>query len=178
MEPAADPRTLLLLRHAKASHEPGVPDAERPLTERGRRDAGAAGQQLSAWGLTCDLVLCSPAVRTRETWDQARAGGAEAVEVRYRDEIYEASRGELLALVQEVPEAARTVLVVGHGPGLPGLAHFLAGLAARSAPPAGAAARLAPGYPTSGLARFVSAGSWSELGPASAELEAFEVPRG
>lgn len=177
MEPAADPLTLLLLRHAKASHEAGARDLGRPLTQRGRRDAVAAGAQLSAWSVTCDLVLCSPAVRTRETWDQAAAGGAQALEVSYRDEIYEASREALLALVQGVGDAVHTVLVVGHGPGLPGLAHLLAGLDTQAPPADGPAARLAEEYPTAGLARFRCAGSWRELGPDTAELADFAVPR-
>ena len=71
--------TLVVLRHAKAAGEPGVNDTQRPLTGRGRRDAGAAGRWLLAQGIRPDLVLCSSARRTRETWEQVSAAmGAAA----------------------------------------------------------------------------------------------------
>ena len=62
--------TLLVLRHAKAAGEPGVNDTERPLTGGGRRDASVPGWWLLARGITPDGVLCSPARRARETWEQ------------------------------------------------------------------------------------------------------------
>jgi phosphohistidine phosphatase len=62
-------RTLVILRHAKATPYRGDDsDVDRPLTARGRADATAAGHWLAAHDLRPDLVLCSPARRTRETW--------------------------------------------------------------------------------------------------------------
>jgi phosphohistidine phosphatase len=178
MESSPDIRTLLLLRHAKAGGQPGIQDFERTLTDRGRRDAVAAGRQLHEWDVRCDLVLCSPAARTRQTWEGAERGGAEADHVSFRDEIYEARTAEVLTLLQGTPDAVTTLLVVGHGPAVPALAHLLAGL---DRPTGGGVPleRLAEGhYPTSGLARFSVTGPWSDLGPATAELTGFEVPRG
>jgi phosphohistidine phosphatase len=184
-------RTLLLLRHAKSSQPEGVADIDRPLSDRGRSDGWAAGQQLAAWGVRCDLVLCSPAVRTRETWERAEQGGAVAHEVSYRDEIYEASWPELVELIRTVPDTVATLLVVGHGPargargglgghgpGVPGLAHEL--VADDATPPGSVpgAVELAGSYPTSGLARLRIRGSWADLDPAAAELVEFVVPRG
>ena len=75
-------RTLVIVRHAKSSWDYDVDDHERPLSARGRRDAEALGRLLSQRSLRPDLVFCSTATRTRQTWEYARAGGASAGEVR------------------------------------------------------------------------------------------------
>ena len=82
-------RTLVLLRHAKADNPFGMADADRPLTERGLRDARAAGRWLAQQALP-ELVLCSPARRTRQTWQAvAEQLPAQAVpQVRYEPTIY------------------------------------------------------------------------------------------
>ncbi|WP_230211275.1 SixA phosphatase family protein [Streptomyces kaniharaensis] len=73
-EPTAPPhRTLIVLRHAKSAWPPDVPDWERPLGPRGRRDAPEAGRWLRRRGLVPDTVVCSPARRARETWELAGA---------------------------------------------------------------------------------------------------------
>src|ERR671921_212111 len=74
-EPEPEHRTLVLVRHAKSSWDLDVDDHERPLSGRGRRDAVAIGQELAKRGIRPDLVLCSTAVRTRETWEEAGRGG-------------------------------------------------------------------------------------------------------
>ena len=65
--------TLAVLRHAKAVQDPGLDDKDRALTKRGLRDATAAGGRLREAQLIPDLVLCSTALRTRQTWEQVRA---------------------------------------------------------------------------------------------------------
>ncbi|MFC7481813.1 SixA phosphatase family protein [Luedemannella flava] len=67
-------RTLAILRHAKADNPPGVADLDRPLTPRGHADATAAGAWLAAKAILPDLVICSPARRTRETWHGVALG--------------------------------------------------------------------------------------------------------
>ena len=129
--------TLYLLRHAKSSWDEPLRDHERPLDARGVRDARAAGRLLAEQGWRPDLVLCSTAVRTRQTWRHAVDAGADAGEVRYTDAVYEASAGRLLELVQATEEAVGSLMLIGHGPGLPGLAD---GLGARP----GAELRLGP----------------------------------
>jgi phosphohistidine phosphatase len=170
-------RTLLLLRHAKSSRPVGVADFDRPLSHRGRRDAQAAGRQLATWGLSLDLALCSPSVRTRETWEQAVLGGAEAAEVSFRSEIYEATWAELAAVIATVTDDVSTLLLVGHGPGIPGLAEHLAGDDAAHGTLVPGAAELAQGFPTCGLARFATSAPWSDLSPAGMEMTEFVVPR-
>lgn len=167
--------TLYLLRHAKSSWDKPLPDHDRPLAARGVRDARAAGQLLSARGWRPDLVLCSTAERTRQTWRHALARGAGAGEVRYVDAIYEASTARLIALVQQTAEEIASLMLLGHGPGLPGLAESLG---RRPEPLDDAWARMDAKYPTAGLAVLQLEGAWADSTAGTAELVAFEVPRG
>ena len=166
--------TVYLLRHAKSSWDEPLPDHERPLAARGIRDAGAAGRLLADRGWQPDVVLCSTAVRTRETWQRAAAAGARAGEVRYVETIYEASVAHLLGLVQQAAEEIGSLMMIGHGPGLPGLAELLG---ARPEPRR-AWALMDAKYPTAGLAVLRLRGPWAGAAPGRAELLAFEVPRG
>ena len=165
-------RTLVLLRHAKAVREIDGPDIDRPLAGRGRRDATAAGRWLAEQGLSADLVLCSTAVRTRETWDYAASGGAKGADVWYDRRIYEAEPRTLLEVIREVPEQAGTVLLIAHAPGVQWLAHDLIA--------EGAAGRegLVEHFPTSGLAVLRHTSRWSALAAGDAELADFVIPRG
>ena len=169
-ERGGEGRRLVLMRHAK-SDWPDVPDHERPLAKRGRRDAPEVGRWLGESGYLPDAVICSTARRARETWAlaspalSAAAPGA-APEVRYEPRIYEATVLGLLMLVREFEPAWRTVLVVGHNPGL---GELTVGLAA---PPAGQPAA----FPTAFVAVLGLPGSWAEASPGEASLLAFTIP--
>ncbi len=156
-------RHLFLFRHAKSAWDQPLPDHDRPLAARGIRDATAAGRLLRDRGWRPALVLCSTAVRARQTWDRAVTGGAEAGEIRYTDRIYQATAEELLELIGEVPAATASLMLIGHGPGLPELADRLSG-------------GIGGKYRTSGLAVFACPGPWTSV--RSARLLAFETPRG
>ena len=82
-------------------------------------DAEAIGRFLSERSLRPDLVYCSTATRTRQTWECAMAGGATAGEVQYRREIYQAWVPELVKLIRTAPAEINTMLVLGHAPGIP-----------------------------------------------------------
>ncbi|MFJ6196818.1 SixA phosphatase family protein [Micromonospora sp. NPDC092111] len=121
-------RTLVLLRHAKAEQPGTGPDVERRLTARGHADASAAGAWLARHGLLPDVVLCSAARRTRQTWHDVALGmtgsppeggptGTTPV-VRYAVAAYEAHPDDLLDLVRTVEPEAGTVLLVAHNPGI------------------------------------------------------------
>jgi phosphohistidine phosphatase len=118
-------RTIVLLRHAKADNPPAVADPDRPLTTRGHADAAAAGAWLSHRGFLPDLVLCSPARRTRETWHGVALALSTAPDVRYDEQVYAASARDLLDLVSAADDDAGTVLLVGHNPGLSQLSVLL-----------------------------------------------------
>lgn len=121
-------RTLLLMRHAKSSwDDPSWRDHERPLNERGRRDAPRIGALLAEHGLVPDLILSSTSTRTRETVALlVDALGAEP-DTRFVDELYLASPQQLLAAAATAPAHCATVLVVAHNPGLGDLVSHFAG---------------------------------------------------
>ncbi|GAA1797970.1 hypothetical protein GCM10009682_19600 [Luedemannella flava] len=109
-------RTLAILRHAKADNPPGVADLDRPLTPRGHADATAAGAWLAAKAILPDLVICSPARRTRETWHGVALGLSAAPVVIYERAVYTGDVDDLLGLVTEIDDTMPTVLLIGHNP--------------------------------------------------------------
>ena len=164
---------MIAVRHAKSSWDHDVDDHDRPLSGRGRRDADALGRLLMQRALAPDLVLCSTAARTRETWERAQAMGVTAGEVRLVRGIYHAWVPELVRLVRETPDELSTVLLLGHSPGIPDLVEHVC---VRTDSPDWA--QLDQKYPTSGVAVVNVPGSWRELGTATADLVTFAIPRG
>ena len=163
---------LLLLRHAKSSwDEPELPDAERPLAPRGRRAAAALGARLARRRLRIDRVLCSPSRRTRETL--ALLALDPAIPVSFAEPLYLASARSLLARLRRLSPRIRTVLVIGHDPGLEHLATALAGSGRPKA-----LRRLEPGFKTGALAELRAPDDgWRALRPGTAYLERFTRPK-
>jgi phosphohistidine phosphatase len=156
-------RTLVLMRHAKSDYPDDTPDHDRPLAKRGRRDAPRIGTWLSENGYVPDLVVCSTAERTRQTWDLV-AGQLRAVpDVRYEPRVYEASTLGLLMLIRELPEDAGTAMFVGHNPAIGELAAGLSGGHAVS-------------FPTAAVAVVRLAGPWASAAPGEAALVAAITP--
>ena len=177
MTESAD-RTLVLLRHAKSAW-PDVPDHERPLAGRGRKDAPVMGRWLRAAGHVPDRVLCSTARRARETWELAQPALGASPPVSFEDQVYGASAQQLLELVHQAPRAATTLLIVGHDPGIPGLAFMLAGPAAPGshAVPRSTVDRMRAKFPTAAVAVLELTGNWDQLDPGAAWLTRFVTPR-
>lgn len=163
------PRTLIVLRHAKSSWDTGEPDHRRPLAPRGWRDAVVAGQVLAEYQL--DVVLCSTAMRARQTWQRAEVGGARCGDVRFLDALYGAYPSEVLQVVQGLPMRTMTAAVIGHEPTL---SDFILDLAE----PSPASEEISHKFPTCGLAVLRFHGSWAQLGSVAAEVVRFETPRG
>jgi phosphohistidine phosphatase len=163
---------LVLLRHAKAEHGLSVPDHDRPLTVRGRRQSGQVGTDMAAAGVVPDLVLCSSSVRTRQTWELLRATLHADPAVAYSHELYGAGVDQLLGLVHEVDEGVGTVLVVGHEPTMSHTATALAGLGSDEA----TYGRVRLGVPTAAWTVLTPTGLWRDLTRASARLQRLHVP--
>ena len=102
--PAMSVRTLVSVRHAKAERPDGVADIERTLTERGHADAAAIGAWLAHHDMRPDLVICSPAKRTRQTWHGIAVALADAPEVHYEPAAYDGGARDLLDLIQGVDD--------------------------------------------------------------------------
>ena len=157
-------KTLYLLRHLKSSwDDPALPDRERPLAPRGRKAGKKIARHLRKTGVAPELVLCSPAVRTRQTLDAVRAELGEA-EIRFVEELYAASEKELLDVLRVVDSDAGAVLVIAHNPGLEDLSFVLTGKAQEQ-------------FPTGALATLSLRSGWAELEPGACELVSFVVPR-
>ncbi|WP_432139981.1 MULTISPECIES: SixA phosphatase family protein [unclassified Streptomyces] len=167
----AEPRRIVLFRHAKADW-PQVTDHERPLAERGRKDAVEAGRRLADTGLPIDLALCSTANRTRETWKLAVHEFPHRPRTVYEERIYEASPGELIALLNETAEETRNLVLVGHNPGVHGLAEILSGSAENGA---GEHMRRR-GFPAAAFAVLSFDGDWKSLEPGVAVLSDYWAP--
>ncbi|MEU3452694.1 histidine phosphatase family protein [Micromonospora sp. NPDC006766] len=169
-------RALVLLRHAKAEQYRDVPDGERPLTARGHADAAAAGAWLARHALLPDVVLCSTAKRTRQTWHGVGLGmtgsppeggpAGPAPMVRYEAAVYEAQPDDLLELVRSVAPDTGTVLLIGHNPGI----SLLSGLLdpQRADPDGLRTADLVVHRPTT---------RWAALAPAAAPITARHTAR-
>ncbi|MFC3578184.1 SixA phosphatase family protein [Streptomyces yaanensis] len=167
-------RRLVVLRHAKSAWPAGVADHVRPLAPRGRRDAPAAGRALAEADCLPDLALCSTAVRARQTWELASAQWGTPPPVRFEPGLYAADVPDLLEAVHGVPAQVRTLLVIGHNPGLEELVLELAGDALDDA-----LDRVRVKFPTSAIAVLAWHGStWDSLAPGTALLTDVMVPRG
>jgi len=148
-----------------------VADHDRPLAKRGRGDAPRVGRWLGESGFVPDAVVCSTALRARETWKLAAAGLLAAVPgallaVRYEPRVYEATVLGLLMLVREFQPDAATALIVGHNPGL---ADLTVGLT--EPPPDSPHA-----FPTAAIAVLGLPSDWADAAPGEACLLAFTVP--
>ncbi|MFI9273069.1 SixA phosphatase family protein [Kitasatospora sp. NPDC052896] len=166
---AAPCRRLVVLRHAKSAW-PDVPDEERPLADRGLRDAPAAGRWLREAGIRPDAVVCSPTLRTRQTWELVSGElGAPPERLVFDERVYGAGGARLLEVVRQLPDEWRCVLLVGHQPGVQELVLALAG---------DVGGKVARKFPTAGIAVLALDGPWARAVEGAARLSAFVAPRG
>lgn len=161
-------RRLYLLRHAKSDWgDTSLPDFDRPLAPRGRKACKRLATYVESEGVAPELVLCSPALRARQTLERvARALGEP--EVVFDDSLYMASGERLAARIADVAPTVASVMLVAHNPGISQLLRMLhgGGLDAPADVPTGALATLAfPGA------------DWRALAPGACGLEALVLPR-
>lgn len=168
---AAQDKTLLLMRHGKAEQGAGLPDHDRVLAKRGIRQGELAGAWLRDQGLVPDLVICSTSVRTRQTWDAVRRGGARAEYVEFRRPVYQGGAEALIETIREDAGDSSTVLVVGHNPTMAQTTSLLSD--GDGSTPAHEA--LGDGFVTGGIAVLRYSGDWADLEFGSCDLERFHI---
>ena len=155
---------LALMRHAKSDYPEDTPDHDRPLAERGRRDAPRMGGWLRDTGYVPDLVVCSTAARTRQTWDLVAPELGATPAVRYEPRLYGASEFGLLMLIRELPEDCGAALFIGHNPAVGELAAALPGEHPMR-------------FPTASVAVLRLPGGWASVVPGAASQLALASPR-
>lgn len=165
-------RQLLILRHAKSSwDDPKLADFDRPLGPRGLKTAPLMGRELSRRGWQPDLALVSPALRTRDTWRLVSRELPKHVPAEFAEELYEAAPAAILARVRQAK--AKSLLVIGHNPGLQTFTLRLAGAGSDE----GVFKKLEAKFPTAALARFTVKNDWANLDFGDARLTHFVRPK-
>jgi phosphohistidine phosphatase len=158
-------KTLFLLRHAKSSwKDETLADFERPLNRRGKRAAETMGDYFRSEGIVPELIVCSPALRARETLELVSKRAKWSTEIRYDQRIYEASGMRLAEVVSQIDTDRKTALLVGHNPGMEELVLLLTAESVQI--PTGTCAKIA-----------VKAGKWANAVDKRATLEWLVKPR-
>jgi phosphohistidine phosphatase len=167
-------KRLTLLRHAKSGDDGSVArDFDRPLNAKGRRAARLMGRHMRELGLRFDAVLASPATRVAETLEEVESGYGGGLAPTWERRIYLAAPAELLDVVQNAPEDAESLLLLGHNPGLEQLVLALV-------PQDGGVTRseVAQKYPTAALAELTFAvDRWADVAEGRGALARFVRPR-
>lgn len=162
---------LHLLRHAKSAWDDStLADAERPLAPRGRKAAKRMARWAEEHDIRPELVLCSSAVRARQTLERVLPGLGRPEE-RIEASLYAASAESLLARVQALPEKVEEAMLIGHNPGIQRLVLLLA-------EPGELRDRAAAKLPTGALATLeAEVDGWANLTPGQMRLASYVVPR-
>ncbi len=165
-------KRLLLLRHGKSDwNNRDQPDNERPLNDRGQRAAALMGSYLRQRGLTPDLILSSPSVRTRETAAKVVLALQAEVPLEFRPVLYLADPKTIMEQVRGAPDDVKTLLVIGHNPGMQ-----LAALKLSAGDPAGRRNDIEDKFPTAALAVIeFDVDDWADA--KGGDLVAFDSPK-
>lgn len=155
-------KKLLLIRHAKATHEGGYIDFERPLKKSGIQDATIMAQRLHAENIIPKLIISSPSLRTIATADIFSQHLSVTAPVT-NEHIYDASEVTLLHIIDQFPDQYEFIALVGHNPGIAEMLYYFTGKAKEVKP--GAVALI--GF---------EAVSWKEVSMNSGELLYFDEP--
>ena len=167
-------KTLLLLRHAKSSwDDPSLKDYDRPLALRGERAAPVMGAYMHEEDLIPDVVLCSPALRARQTWDAVESVLDMDIPIQFLDELYHATATMTHRMIQRISPNVETVLLVGHNPGFADVARWLV-----SEGDPEERERMRQKFPTAGLAVIdFDVASWDDVDEGSGTLRLFIRPK-
>jgi phosphohistidine phosphatase len=160
-------KTLYLVRHAKSSWKyPDLDDFERPLNKRGRKNAPFMGKLLKKLKVTPEFIISSPANRAATTARILAAKINYALEnIRYNETLYEFSEGALIQVVKHIDNGVAKAMVVGHNPGLNGLANYLGDQSISNIPTAGI------------YCLDLNIASWTKIRENCGKLKFFEFPK-
>ena len=167
--------TVTLLRHAKSSWgDKALADFDRPLSERGVRDAPRMAKWLRAEGVAPELVLCSTAQRTQQTLALIRPTLPNRCTVQLTKSLYMADVRTLLTAIRGAPETVRHIMLIGHNPGLEDAARTLVGAGDQAL-----RAAMAAKFPSAGCAMITfDAAQWSAVAARAGVLTRWMTPRG
>jgi phosphohistidine phosphatase len=167
-------RRLMLLRHAKSDwSKPGQRDHDRVLASRGREAAPRIGKYMATHDLVPELVVCSTAVRARETWELVAGELASTPRVAHDERIYENRPDTLLHVIHETVPDVHVLLLVGHNPSFSAFAELLAATGDTES-----RQRLREKFPTAGLAVIdFAVDAWDRVHPHSGRLDRMITPR-
>lgn len=172
-------RRVMLLRHAKSSWDHmDLDDIDRPLALRGRLSAPLLGRYIYRRKLEPDLVLCSPAMRARQTWELISAewdqtNAAKRPQLEMRSSFYLARPAMLMSALQRIDDEVASVMIIGHNPGMEQLALQMVG-----AEKSNAFKKMEKKFPTAALAVIgFAVESWSALAFGSGKLFCFVRPK-
>ena len=159
-------KTIYLVRHAKSSWDnPRLSDLERPLNKRGKRDAPFMGEQLNEMEINPDLIISSPAKRTKKTaMNIAEKISYPKKRIVYKDEIYEASEKILLDVIKKLDSKLDSVMIFAHNPGLTQLNNFIS-------------KKYIDNIPTCGVVALECDREWSDVGKNACKFLFFEYPK-
>ena len=163
-------KTLYLIRHAKSSwDDPNLSDFDRPLNERGKKDAPRMGKRLKERDVVADLLLSSPARRAHSTAKRfAEALQFNKEKIKTDRELYHADEEEILAVIRSLSDKLDTVLLFGHNPGM---TYFINSMNHDQA-------HLISNLPTCGIVCFrFTTDSWKKIEFGSGELVFFDFPK-
>ena len=159
-------KTLFLIRHAKSSWgDTALPDKDRPLNDRGRRDAPTIGERLAKRDVKPDLILSSPAMRALKTAEIiARKLDYRRKDIVVDDRLYAVGADDLLDVIRKLGDKLERVMLFGHNPELTELAHRLSSKITH--------------MPTCAVAEFTfDAKSWSKIGKVKPAKAALDYPK-
>ena len=165
-------KSLYLLRHAKSSwKDPGLNDHDRPLNKRGRQTAKMMAAYFRRAKIAPDLVICSTAVRAQQTLDPIIKATKKPPKIVLVRGIHEGAQRTLWEQLWNLPESAKSVLLIGHNPALRDLALELAHTDLNKL-----LSSAGGKFPTGAMASFRFDGAWKALEPRGALLTSFITP--
>ncbi len=166
-------KTLYLLRHAKArSGTVDMDDHERPLADRGEREALQMGAWMRGRGIAPQRVLCSTALRTRETLSGVEEGLGQKLPAEITPRLYNTTPAQIVTLLAELAPDVASAMIVGHNPTLHQLAIELAGEGERSV-----LDDLLRQFPPASFVALEFAAGWDQIAPRAGRLVEFVVPK-